>query len=274
MKLTFITFAILLAQHACAQDTAHFRLVCSISGGAFLPRHPGENFIESFSYTSTPTATGISSTQQFTGSVGGDFAPVAYVGDIMNIEVTSHRHSINGGVGLFFTGRSDDGGYFKGGYSRVIRFHRSRFRFQPGVDCYGVLGSHIELGRIDNRAQTLQVLGYTAKPQWTTTSSDRSGTHTHTYTSDHLSVQYRRNALLLEPNVGLSATLGEFVLGLQAGWMLQLSQTCRLLLQQQDNSGDRNTIAKVHEPRNGSLNGLYTSLRVGFINRSRHMFSR
>src|SRR6185312_16205997 len=150
--------------------------------------------------------------------------------------------------------------YFKGGYARVLRFHRNRFRFQPGVDLYGVLGSQVEMGRIDNRNQTLQWLGYTAAPQWTETHGDRSGTYTTTYTADHLGVFYRRNALLIEPRLKLAATLGGLVLGLEAGWMLQLSQGCIVVFKQEDASGNSNTIGRRHEPHNGSLSGFYSSL--------------
>lgn len=272
MKLTYLLLLNIVfpgVQQALAQDTASHRLVISISGGAFLPQRPGRNVVESFPYTTSAGNSGY-----FSGSLGGDFLRVDYVGDIMNFEVTSHRHSINGGFGLFQTSNADDGGYFKGGYARVLRFHRNRFRFEPGVDLYGVLGSQVEMGRIDNRNQTLQFLGYTAAPQWTVTHGDRSGTHSTTYTADHLSVFYRRNALLVEPKLGLAATLGRLVLGLDAGWMLQLSQGCVVVFKQEDTSGNSNTIGRIHKPHDGSLSGFYTSLSVGLVNRSRQIFGR
>jgi hypothetical protein len=50
--------------------------------------------------------------------------------------------------------------------------------------------------------------------------------------------------------------------------MFQLVQSSVLLLQQQDASGDdKNTVAKIHEPNNGSMSGFYMALRVGMINR-------
>ena len=193
----------------------------------------------------------------------------------MNFDIVHSRYAINAGIGLFFTSNSDDGGYFKAGYTRVLHFNRNRFRFQPGIDLYGVLGSPLELGRIDNRDQTLQLLGHTAGPQWTETISTRSGSYTKTYSSDHLSVLYRRNTLLIQPKVELAATIRRLVLALQAGYMLQLSQGCVLLLQQQDGSNDnRNTVAKIHQPHNGSFNGLYTSLSIGYLCGSRHLFGR
>jgi len=169
---------------------------------------------------------------------------------------------------------ADDGGYFKSGYARVLRFLQNRFRFEPGVDLHGVLGSQVEMGRIDTRNQTLELPGYTAGPQWTVTHSDRSGTYTTIYTADHLSVFYRRNALLVKPKLGLAATLGRLVLVLEAGWMLQLSQGCVVVFRQEDASGNSNTIGRMHEPHNGSLSGFYTSLSVGWVYRSRQMFRR
>jgi len=277
MKLTYLLLLgvdLIVVQHAPAQDTASHRLVISISGGAFLPQRPGRNVVESFAYTTTPVGAGISSSGAFSGSLGGDFLRVDYVGDIMNFEVTSYHHAINGGFGLFQTSNADDGGYFKGGYARVLRFQRNRFRFEPGIDLYGVLGSQVEMGRIDNRNQTLQLLGYTAAPQWTVRHGDRSGTYSTTYTADHLGVFYRRNALLVKPKLGLDATLGRLVLGLEAGWMLQLSQGCVVVFKQEDGSGNSNTIGRMHEPHNGSLSGFYTSLSVGWVYRSRQLFKR
>lgn len=220
MKLAYILLLnIVLAgvQQALAQDTACHRLVISISGGAFLPQRPGRNVVESFAY-------------------------------IMNSEVTSYRHAINGGIGLFQTSNADDGGYFKGGYARLLCFQRNRFRFEQGVDLHWVLGSQVEMGRIDNRNQTLQVLGYNAAPQWTVVHSDRSGTYSTTYTADHVSVFYRRNALLVEPKLGLAATLERPVLGLEAGWMLQLSQKLRRGHQARGYKRQSNTIGRMHKP--------------------------
>jgi len=263
-----------VVQHALAQSTGKStgRIVISLSGGAFLPQRPGKNVKVSFPYTSTPVGTGVTTTQQFSRSLGGNFPSVALVGDIMNIEVTSKSHAINGGIGLFQDIAANDGGFLKAGYSRVLPLHRRRFRLQLGVDLYGVLSSDMELGRIDNKGQTIQFLGYTSPPQWTETYSDRFGTHTKTYDADHLSILYRRNGLLIEPKVVVATSLKRLALGVEAGWMLQLSQGCILKLQQQDGgNNDRHTIGKIHEPRNGSMSGLYVAFRVGMMTRSNHI---
>jgi hypothetical protein len=271
MKLTLIAFAALLAQQTFAQDTAGHCLTFSISGGAFLPRHPGGQVVESFPYTATSATTGIISNQQFNGSLGGDFPVMAVVESMVNLEFERKQYAINAGSGLLHTRSTLDDGYLHAGYARVLRFHRSRFRLQPGIDLCVVLGSQIELGRIDNLGETLQLLGHTAGPQWTVSYTDRRGEyHSTTYTAHYLDVYYRRDALLLRPNLAFTATFGRLAFGLRAGWMFQLSQGCLLLLQQEDNSNDLNTIARIHQPRNGSLDGLYTVMTIGLIERSRH----
>jgi hypothetical protein len=272
--LTFILFVLLFRQ-AIAQSTGGSRVVISFSSGAYYSRRPGKNIVESFTYTSTPTGAAVGSTQTFFGTLGGDFPRIGYIGDLMNFEVTSKRHAINGGIGLYPEVGSNDGGYFKAGYRWVLPFHRNKFQLKPGADLYGVLGGQMELGRIDNKNKTLQMLGYTALPEWTETSSGRYGTSTTTYSADHLSVLYRRNGLLVEPKVVLSTTFKRLVLGLEAGWMLQLSQGCILPLQQQDGGDDNmHTIGKIHEPHNGSMSGPHAALSIGMVNRSGHIFGK
>ncbi|HXB33092.1 MAG TPA: hypothetical protein VNV35_06710 [Puia sp.] len=273
MKLLTFTLFVMLFRQAAAQDTGRVRLVISLSGGAYMPRNAGKNVVESFPYTSTPTGTGVASGHVFLGSLGGNFSKVGYVGDIMNFEVTSKGHAINGGIGLFQDASSDDGGYFKAGYRRVWRLYRNRFWIMPGVDLYGVLGSPMELGKIDNKNQTLQLLSHTVNPQWTETKTTSTGTHTYTYNADYLAVLYHRDGLLAEPKIVVSTTRKRLVLGLEAGWMFQLIQGCALILQQQDGGNEnRNTVAKIHEPRNGSMSGFYTALRIGMVNRSTQIF--
>lgn len=115
--------------------------------------------------------------------------------------------------------------------------------------------------------------GHTAGPQWTVSYTDRRGDyHSSTYTAQYLLVYYRRDAILLRPDVALTSTFGRLVFGLQAGWMFQLSQGCLLLLQQEDNSNDVNTIARIHQPHNGLLDGLYATLSIGLIDPTRHLF--
>lgn len=275
MRLPTLTLILLVTHQALAQDAADHRIVISASGGAFIPHHPGKDVVKTFPYTSTPDGATTPTNHQFSGSLSGDFSKLAYVGDIMNFDFANSRYAINAGFGLFFPKASDDGGYLKAGYARVLHFHRNHFRFLPGIDLYAVLGAPLELGRIDNRDQTLQLLGHTAAPQWTETHSSRNGSYTKTYSSDHLSVLYRRNALLIQPKLQLAVTIRRLVLALQAGYMLQLSQGSVLLLQQQDGSNDnQNTIAKIHQPHNGSFNGLYTSLSIGYLSGSRHLFGR
>jgi hypothetical protein len=273
MKLTYLLLLSIVlpsVQHALAQDTARHRLVISISGGPYLPQRPGRNVFESFVYTSTPVGSSTSRSALFSGSLGGNYPPAGFVGDVLHFEITSGRHAINTGIGLFQTSNADDGGYLKIGYARVLHFHRNRFRFQPGADLYGILGGKVEMGRIEDFGQTLQFLGFTAPAQWTDTYTNRSGTHTDTFIADHLSVRYRRNALLLEPKLELSATLGRLVLGLEAGWMLQLSQGAVVVFKQVATNGYGNNFGLIHQPNNGTLSGLYTSLIVGVIHRPRH----
>lgn len=282
MKLPTLTLLIIFAQQtgvqqALAQSTekSTSRIVISLSGGAFIPQQPGTNVEGSFLYTSTSVSTGVTTTHQYSGSLGGNFTRLAFVGDIMNIEVTSKSHAINGGFGLFQDIAGNDEGILKAGYSRVLPFHRDRFRLQLGVNLDGVLGSDMELGRIDNKGQTLQLLGHTSPPQWIETHVDRYRTYTQTYNADHLSVLYRRNGLLLEPKVVITTSLKRIVLGVEAGWMFQLLQGCILKLEQQDGGNNhRNTIAKIHEPRNGSMNGLYVAFRAGMIYRSHNKLSK
>lgn len=272
MKLLTFTLLLMLCREATAQNTGGTRLVISFSGGAYTLRNPGKNFVESFPYTSTPSGTGVASSHVFMGSMGGNFFKIAYMGDIMNFEATAKGHAINGGIGYFQDARPDDAGYFEGGYRRVLPFHRNRFRFAAGADLYFVLGSGIELGWIDNKNQTIQLLGYSVPPDWTETSSYRGTTHTYTYNADHLSVQYRRDGLLVEPKAGVTTTRKRLVLALEAGWMFQLVQGCVLILQQQDSGNeDRHTAAKIKEPHNGSMSGLYMALRVGMINRGHRL---
>ncbi|HXB09843.1 MAG TPA: hypothetical protein VNW04_22120 [Puia sp.] len=274
MKLLTFTLFVLLFRQSIAQSTGGARLVLSLSGGAHFSRHPGKNVVESFTYTSTLTGAAASSTQTFFGSLGGDFPRIGYMGDIMNVEVTSRHHAINGGIGLYPDIGSNTAGYLKSGYRWVLPFHRNKFQLKAGADVYLVLGSGMELGRIDNKNTTLELLGFTAGPQWTETYSSRNGSYTNTYNADHLSVLYRRNGLLVAPKVALSTNLKRLVLGLEAGWMLQLSQGCVLLLQQQDGGDNRHTIGKIHEPRNGSMSGPYAALSIGLINRSHHLFGK
>jgi len=273
MKLTIIAFAALLAQQTFAQDTARHHFAVSFSGGAFLPRQPGGEVVESFPYTATSVATGTVSGQQFTGTLAGDFPVMFMVEDMLACEFQRRHYVIDAGSGLFHTRSFDDDGYLRAGYSRVFRDHRSRF--QPGVDLSVVLGNQLELGRIDNRGQTLQLLGHTAGPQWTESYTDSRGNyHSTTYTADYLSVFYRRDALLIRPNMAIATTFGKLVVGLHAGWVFQLSQGCLLLLQQADDSNDLNTIARIHQPHNGSLSGPYASVSIGLFDRTHHVFGR
>ncbi len=266
MKLTIIVFAALVAQQTFAQNTARHSLTLSIGGGgAFAPRHPGGIVVVSFPYTATSATTGIVSNQQFKESLGGDFPVMAVVESMLNLEFERKHYAINAGSGLFHTRSALDDGYLHAGYARVLQFHRGRCRFQPGIDLCVVLGSQVELGRIDNRGQTLQLLGHTAGPQWTVSYTYRhGGYHSSTYTANYLDVYYRRDALLLRPNLALTTTLGRLAFSLRAGWMFQLAQGCLLLLQQEDRSNDLNTIARIHQPSNGSLDGLYAVLIIGF----------
>lgn len=268
MKLLAFTLVTMLVLQATAQDPGERCLVISVSGGINLPEDPGKNVLVSFLYTSTPTGTGVASSHIFQGLIGVGFPKVGYVGDFMNFTGASKHHAINGGLGLFKDGGPDDGCYLKAGYRWILPLHRYRIRLMPGVDLNGVLGNDVEVGRIDNKDQTLQVLGYSAAPQWTSTTYGRYGSTTETYNADHLSVLYRRNSLLLEPKIVTCTTWRRLVLGLEAGWIFQLVQGCVLLLQQEDaNDGNRNTVAKIHEPRNGSMSGFYMALRIGMADR-------
>ena len=276
MKLPTLTLVIALiqqtaVQHTLAQDDDKnfHRIVISVSGGAFLPQRAGRNLEVSFPYVSRLAVTGVTTTRQFSGSLGGDFPRAAFMADVVNIESIRRRHTINGGFCLFQDGANNVGALLKAGYSRVLPLHRSHFRLQFGVDLDGVLGGYLEMGQIDNKGQTIQFLGYTATPQWTETHSGRYSTYTKTYDADHLSFIYQRNALLTEPKVVMATSIKKLYLGVEAGWMLQLLQGCTLKAEQEDGgSNNRNTIAKMHEPRNGSMSGLYVAIRVGLIKRS------
>ena len=271
MKLLTLAIFVMSCQFTMAQTGRGGGLVISLSGGVFFPCRQARNVVESFSYTSTAAATGVTTNQYFTGALGADFPKGTLVGDIMNFEVTSEHHAINGGFGLFEDVGANDGGYLKTGYRWVLLFHRKRFQFKPGADLYGILGSEMKMGSIDNKGKIIQLLGFTAQPQWTTSYTSRSGNTTYTtHESDHVNILYRRNGLVVEPKVVVSTSLGRLTLGLESGWMFQLAQGCAILLKQADaGDGDWNTIGKIHQPHNGSLTGFYGALQVGIIYRRR-----
>lgn len=272
MKLLIFTLLVLLAGQATAQNTGCVCFVISNSGGAYVPRIPGKNVTESFPYASTPIATGVAGSHVFQGSLGGHFSKLSFVGDLMNFGVISKRHAINGGFGFFQEASFDLGSYLEAGYRRVIPFHRNRFLFMPGVDLYEVLGGPIEMGQIDNKDQTLQLLGLTAAPQWYETTSTGHGNVTKTYSADQLSVIYRRDGLLMEPKIAVTTIRNGMCLGLEAGWMFQLVQSCVLLLRQEDASDDdRHNVGKIHLPRNGSMSGFYIAVTIRAVYRSRHI---
>src|SRR5579872_5208220 len=122
MRLLTLTFFVLVLRQAIAQHTGVKPVVLSLNGGAFFSTHPGRNVIETFPYTSTPSGTGVTSSQTFFGTLGGDFPRIGYVGDLINLEFPRKHHAINSGIGLYPDVGSNDGGYFKAGYRWVLPF--------------------------------------------------------------------------------------------------------------------------------------------------------
>lgn len=261
--LPLLLVSLLFVQQASAQlPSVNYNLV-SLTGGLLYFRHPGKNVSQSFPYTIIPDAGGNSTSHTFNGSLGHSFANPAYTGDIGSIELARKHHSIVLGIGISQEIKDVAGIYFKGGYRYL--FPLKGFLLKTGFDLYLVSDGGNKLGSIDNKDQEIDLFGYQAKSQWTESSTDDQGvTTTDTYHAKTLHVIYRRKSFLAEPKIAIVTTGKHLALGLEAGWMFQLSQSASIRLEQSDTKDSHgNTIGTLPLNNNGSLGGPYIAITVG-----------
>jgi hypothetical protein len=247
-----------------SQPDANYGMI-SLSMGTLFPLHPGQVFTSHFQYTSTSATTGASATHAFAGT-SGSFYSIAILGDLLHGAYISNNSCLDLGLGLNGDMSNDVSAYIKFGYGYIFRF--GRLQVQPTLDFYWALDGPVTMGTINNKDSNINILGFTAKSQFTETSSDANGnTTTDTYNAGTLEINYKRNSFLAAPKVLLGTVLGRHLyVGVEAGWLLQMWQTTTIKLTQYDENDGTNTnaVGKVHLNTNGSLGGPEVALNVGW----------
>lgn len=267
MKPLNLFFALCLLCHgADAQTPANINYgMISGSLGTLFPMHPGKVFSTSFNYQSVSASTGAATTHGFSGSTA-TFRSTAILADIIHGAYVTDNNYFDFGIGINGDMNDDQQGYLKFGYGRI--FHAGCWQIQPTLDLYVAFDGPDKLGTIDNKDSTIYVLGFTAKPQFTVTSSDANGNpETDTYNAGTLEVAYKRNSFLAAPKVLFGTLISRRVyVGIEAGWLLQLGQSSTIKLVQYDENddGNSNPVGKVHLGQNGSLTGPEVALNVAY----------
>ncbi len=183
---------------------------------------PG-NFKESFSYTTKDISTGTTTSQTFNGTLKNPFASNIFLIDLLNVEVISHHHSINGGFGMNSDIGNTYSAYFKGGYSYVFPVFQALL-IKPGVDMVYMIGYDETLGTIDNKNKIIDLLGHVAGSQISIRRPRSSSAET--YDADQLAINYRRDHLMACPKIAITNRPGKTLYyGIEAGWFISLIQT-------------------------------------------------
>jgi hypothetical protein len=167
----------------------------SAGSGMLYPRNAGKAFNVAFSYTTTNEATGATATQTFS-QTGGPFSSPTYAGDLIRGAWISNHNSFDLGAGYNQdTHGGTLNGYFKFGYGYIFRF--GRLQVQPSMDLYWAIDDISNLGTIDNTGVDI--------------------------------------SLLAEPNLVAGTVLWRrLYIGIEGGWMMQLSESSFFTLTQYD----------------------------------------
>ncbi len=260
----FLPLSELQKKQQPSQPDVNYGMI-SAGVGALFPLHPGQVFSNHFQYTSTSAATGVSTTHAFTGT-SGSFLSTAILGDLIHGAYISNNSCFDLGLGLNGDMGGEANAYIKFGYGYIFRF--GPLQVQPTLDFYWALDGPVTMGTINNKDSIINILGFTAKSQFTETSSDDNGNNTTTtYNAGSLDVDYKRNSFLAAPKVLLGSLFWRHLyVGIEAGWLLQMAQSATIKLTQYDeNDGSNsNPIGKVHLSANGSLGGPEIALNVGW----------
>jgi len=260
-KLYLLLFSLFFFRDADAQTADNYEML-SLDAGTFFPKGPGRDITANFPYTVTSFATGTRDQQTFDGSLRGKFTSPAYMLGLSFGVVRGHSH-VDVGGGLLREDGGDHGFYVKGGYGYSVSLGGLVMR--PTLDIYYVAEKN-KLGTIDNTEKEISLLGYTAYEQYTLRMDDGDGgTYDATYNANHLDINYQRFSFLANPKVVLAPRVtGRFVFGLELGWMLQVSQRCKLQLEQTSTSSQQtNTVGRVTVENNGTLSGPYAAINIG-----------
>ncbi|MDO6435653.1 hypothetical protein Q4E93_33880 [Flavitalea sp. BT771] len=260
-KLYLLLFPLLIFRVANAQTAEKYEML-SLDAGTFFPKGPGRDITANFPYTVTSFASGTRDQQTFDGSLRGKFTSPAYMLGLSFGVVRMHSH-IDVGGGLLREDGGDHGYYLKGGYGYGVSLGGLIVR--PTLDIY-YLAEKNKMGTIDNTRKEISLLGYTAYEQYSKQLDDGDGgTYEATYNANHLDINYQRSSFLANPKIVLTPrVMGRFVFGLELGWMIQVTQRCKLQLEQTTTSSEQtNTVGKVSVGNNGALSGPYAALNIG-----------
>jgi hypothetical protein len=265
----WLMIPLLLSERAVAQaDEGRYNL-WTFGAGMFLHQGPARDFVSSFPYTITSMATGATASNTFRSTVKDSYftSPLAMI-DFANLELVRKRFAIDLGLGTFRGTRGGEHGiYVKTGYRRVLTL--GPLVLKPGFDLYAFTGSKKMLGSIDNWQQAIGLFGYTAAGKFTvehSTGDDDEDVETDTINAAKLNIDYKRTALLFEPKLEITTRpRGDWVFGIEAGWMLQLSQSADLVFTQTDADGNNsNHLGEVPVTPNAGFSGPYVSLNVSY----------
>ena len=257
----FLTLSELQKRQLSSNSDGNYGMI-SMSLGTLFPLHPGQVFNSHFLYTSTSASTGASTTHAFTGT-SGSFRSMAIFGDLFHGAYISNNNCFDMGLGLNGDMSYQINAYVKLGYGYIFRF--GRLRIQPTLDFYWALDGPVTMGTINNKDSNINILGFTAKSQFTLTDSC-DGSPAPVYNAGTLDVNYKRNSFLAAPKIQLGTVVCRSVyVGVEAGWLLQLGQSATIKLTQVDEHDDSNTnpVGKVHLKANGSLSGPEIALNIG-----------
>ena len=231
--------------------------------GMMYPRNAGKAFNVAFNYTTTNEATGATATQTFSRT-GGPFSSPTYAGDLLRGAWISNHNSFDLGAGY---NRDTYGGslngYFKFGYGYIFRI--GRLQVQPSMDFYWAIDDITNLGTIDNTGVDISLLGHTAHAQWTEEALDANDNSiTYTYNASRLQIDYERSTLLAEPKLVAGTLLWRrLYIGIEGGWMVQLSQSSFFTLTQYGDQGS-NQVGTPSASNHGSPAGPEVAFNVGY----------
>jgi hypothetical protein len=191
----------------------HYLSLTLFSGGSVLimPKAMMGRADISFPYTSTDATTGITTNRVFQSSLQKVFNNPKLEWDLLGFEF--------GGLRYFFTSNWSFDlntrivGNVSGGYGHMWYFNGLGEHANNVIDKRFVLKASMNvvydvndgnIGIIDNTNSTINVLGLTANPQYTETTSDDDGnTETDTYSAQNLNISYVQKELSLSPRISI-----------------------------------------------------------------------
>lgn len=265
LNLFFMLFLLLQQMKAQSPPPQPMRYgMLSAGVGMLFPHHDGKAFHMTFNYTSTSQATGAAAAHTFS-TTGGPFSFPTIAGDLIRGTWVSNHNSFDIGAG--YNQDTHDGelsGYLRVGYGYIFRF--GRWQLQPSLDFYFTDDEIPKVANIDNNGVDINLLGQTANAQWSETVSDVNGNPlTYTYNASRLQVDYDREGVLVVPGLMAGTLLWRrLYVGIEGGWLIQLSEGGFYRLTQYDNDHHSNQIGTPNTSGHGSLAGPGFAINAGY----------